>query len=163
MLLCRPAACNSVRICRMRERARSWTRWAVDESGAAAGAPDAGPCACAANAARSPASNREMRERIGEARRGTTPESYQRPFAEPPLRRGGHRLERTRGDRADRMLRAFERLGLRRISHREALGVDELHVLDAEEAQEVANVSRLRVERRARVEAAARGEDVGFL
>src|SRR5438477_6242132 len=63
----------------------------------------------------------------------------------------------------DLRVRFRERLGFRRVAHREAFGVDELHVADAEEAQEIAHVGSLRVERGAGVESAARGEDVCLL
>jgi hypothetical protein len=49
------------------------------------------------------------------------------------------------------------------LAHRQPFGVDELDVRDTEEAQEIADVRGLRIERRARIDAAARRDDVGFL
>src|SRR5258707_5872708 len=49
------------------------------------------------------------------------------------------------------------------FAHRQPFSIDELHVRDAEEGEEVAHVRGLRVAGRALVEAAARGEDVGLL
>src|SRR6476646_10475728 len=95
---------------------------------------------------------------MGRKTKGTR-ESYQRPLA--TLRGDGKLL--ARDQLFHDLARLRERLALARIDHREAFGVDELDVVDAEEAQEVAHVSGLRIERRAGVEAAARREDHGLL
>src|SRR5258706_2168493 len=116
-----------------------------------------------ARGARSPARSREMRSDMGRKRYGTL-EYYQCPVGFLRGLRGvGHVRELAGREGLDRLGCLGERIGLGRVAHREAFGVDEFHVVDAEEAQEIAYVTRLRIERRARVQPASGGEDISLL
>src|SRR6267378_240909 len=63
----------------------------------------------------------------------------------------------------ERCARFYERRGLACFADRQSFSIDELHVRDAEEGQEVANVRGLRVARRAFVNSAACREHIGLL
>src|SRR5258708_37481316 len=104
-----------------------------------------------------------MRSDMGRKRYGT-PEYYQCPARILLALRGvGHVRVLAGGEGLDRVARLGERLGLRGIAHREAFGIDELDVVDTDEAQEIAYVRGLRVERGSGVDAATGREDIGFL
>src|ERR1043166_5550798 len=76
--------------------------------------------------------------------------------------RSGRVRHGRRVEALDLPLRLRDRALLVRVAEREAFGVDELDVADAQEAEELADVGRLGVAG-AGVDAAARRDDIGLL
>jgi hypothetical protein len=74
------------------------------------------------------------------------------------------RLSRISGCQSlDVFPRGSERPAAVRLAHRQALGIDELDIADAKEAEEIPEVIRLCIHPGALVSSAARGHHVGLL